>query len=415
MLKMEDFLMIRDLHHQGLNISQIARETGFNRRTIRRRLEAEVLPMPQKRARKPGKLADYTEYIQRRITDYPLRATRIYREIQEMGYDGKYTVVKDYIRSIRPPEGTSAVLRFETHPGVQAQVDWADCGYLDVDEHQRTVYCFSMILGYSRMRFMEFTLATDVYTLIQCHLHAFDYFGGYTEELLYDNIKTVILKRAIRAGDHQWNPKFEDFFTHLGFIPRVCKPYCPQTKGKVENSIGFVKRDFLLGSTFTSLEDMNRQLRRWCDRVNGEPHGTTHEIPFERLQQENLQSLTNSPPYQLRREERRKISREAYVSYRGNRYSVPYRYAGREAVLELQDSRMDVRVGTEVICTHTVVPGHGRVIREKEHFTGLLAEAMRCNARCSRKTSRPLFTMVTPEVEHRSLAVYDTFADEVHP
>ena len=181
-------------------------------------------------------------------------------------------------------------------------------------------------------------------TLIQCHLHAFDYFGGYTEELLYDNIKTVILKRAIRAGDHQWNPKFEDFFTHLGFIPRVCKPYCLQTKGKVENSIG-----------------------------------------------------------------------EAYVSYQGNRYSVPYRYAGREAVLELQDSRMDVRVDTEVIGTHLVVPGHSRVIREREHFAGLLAEAMRCNARCSRKTSRPLFTMVTPQVEHRPLAVYDAFTDEVHP
>ena len=124
---------------------------------------------------------------------------------------------------------------------------------------------------------------------------------------------------------------------------------------------------------------MNRELRRWCDRVNGEPHGTTHEIPFDRLQQENLQSLTNSPLYLLRREERRKILREAYVSYQGNRYSVPYHYAGREAVLELQDNRMDIRVGTEVIGTHLVVPGHGRVIREKEHFADLLVEAVRCN------------------------------------
>jgi len=165
-------------------------------------------------------------------------------------------------------------------------VDWADCSYLAIDGKQKTVYCFSIILGYSRMRFMEFTLATDVSTLIACHLHAFDYFGGYTEEILYDNIKTVILKQAIRSGDHQWNAKFEDFFTHFGFIPRVCKPYCPQTKEKIENSIGFMKRDFLL------------------------------------------------------------------------------------------DRRMDVRIGTEVICTHLVVPGHGRVIREKEHFAGLLAEAM---------------------------------------
>ena len=368
--------------------------------------------MPQKRARKPGKLADYTEYIQRRITDYPLRATRIYREIQELGYTGKYTIVKDYIRSIRPPEGISAVFRFETHPGVQAQVDWADCGYLDVDGKQKTVYCFSIILGYSRMRFMECTLATDVYTLIPCHLHAFDYFGGYTEEILYDNIKTVILKRALRASDHQWNPKFEDFFSHHGFIPRLCKPYCPQTKGKIENTIGYVKRDFLLGGTFSSLDDMNRQLLQWCNRVNATPHGTTNEIPFDRLQQENLKSLIGIPPYLLRREEHRKISREAYISYLGNRYSVPYRYAGREAVVEIQSDQLIVRVGTETVCSHTIVPGHARIIREKEHFSGLLAEAMRCNAQ-SGTASRPLFRMIGPEVEHRPLSVYEGLSGEV--
>jgi transposase len=409
---MEEFLMIRDLYNQGLNISQIAQRTGFDRKTVRKYLSARAPPSPQPRTGKPSKLDDYREYIQNRITDYPLSAARIYREIQEMGFDGKYTIVKDYIREIRPNKGVPAVFRFETEPGVQAQVDWGECGHLDVDGTSRRLYCFSMILGHSRMRSMEFTLSTDVYTLIQCHLNAFEYFGGYTEEILYDNIKTVILKRALRAGDHQWNPKFEDFFSHHGFIPRLCKPNCPQTKGKIENSIGYMKRDFLLGGTFSSLDDMNRQLRRWCDRVNAEHHGTTNEVPFDRLTRENLKSLHAIPPYQLRREEHRKISREAYVSYLGNRYSVPYRYAGREAVLELHDGQMAVRVGTEVICSHTVVPGHARTVREKEHFTGLLAEAMRCNAQ-SRTISRPLFRMIGPEVEHRPLSVYESLPSEV--
>ena len=158
MLTMEEFLIIRDLYNQGLNISQIAQKTGFDRKTVRKYLSACTPPSVKPRTSKPSKLNAYKEYIRNRITDYPLSAARIYREIREQGYDGKYTVVKDYIRSIRPPEGTSAVLRFETKPGVQAQVDWAECGYLDVDEHQRTVYGFSMILGYSRMRFMAFTL-----------------------------------------------------------------------------------------------------------------------------------------------------------------------------------------------------------------------------------------------------------------
>ena len=116
-----------------------------------------------------------------------------------------------------------------------------------------------MILGHSRMRYAVFTLSTDTCTLIQCHLNAFEYFGGYTSEILYGNIKTVILKRALRAGGHQWNPKFEDFFSHHGFIPRLCKPCCPRTKGKIENSIRYMKRDLLLGGTYSPLNDMNRQ------------------------------------------------------------------------------------------------------------------------------------------------------------
>lgn len=412
MFTLEEFFMIRDLHHQGLNISQISRTTGYHRNTIRKYLAAQTLPAPAPRGPRQSKLDPFKAYIQQRIAEYPLSAARIHREIQEMGFDGKYTIVKEYIRTIRPRETVQAVLRYETKPGVQAQVDWGECNRIEEDGHSHKLSCFSMILGYSRMRFMEFTLSTDVYTLIQCHLHAFDYFGGYTEEILYDNIKTVILKRALRASDHQWNAKFEDFFSHYGFIPRLCRPYCPQTKGKVENSIGYMKRDFLLGGVFSSLDDMNRQLLQWLNRINATPHGTTNEIPFDRQDQENLKPMTGVPPYPLRREEHRKISREAYVSYRGNRYSVPYRYAGREAVLELQDNQMTVRVGTEAVCSHMIVPGHARVIREKEHYSGLLAEAMQCNARC-RKTSHPLFSIAAPQVEQRPLSVYDQFSGEV--
>jgi len=411
---MEEFLMIRDLYNQGLNISQIAQTTGVDRKTVRKYLATQTPPSAQPRTGKPGKLAAYKDYIQNRIADYPLSAARIYREIQEQGFAGKYTIVKDYIRTIRPHTPVQAVFRYETKPGVQAQVDWGECGHLKADGRQRKLYCFSMILGYSRMRHVVFTLSTDTPTLIQCHLDAFDSFGGYTEEILYDNIKTVILKRAFRASDHQWNPKFEDFFLHHGFIPRLCKPYCPQTKGKIENTIGYVKRDFLLGGAFSSLADMNRQVRQWCNRVNAESHGTTHEIPVDRLHQENLKSITAIPPYLLRREEHRKISREAYLSYLGNRYSVPYRYAGREAILEIQGDQMIVRVGTETVCRHTIVPGHARIIREREHFSGLLAEAMRCNTQ-SGVASRPFFRLIGPEVEHRSLSVYEGLSGEVQP
>jgi len=133
MLKMEEFLMIRDLYKQGLNISQIAQKTGFDRKTVRKYLAARTPPSPQPRTTKPSKLDGYKEYIQRRIAGYPLSASRIYREIQEQGFTGKYTIVKDYIRTIRPKGTVPAVLRYETEPGVQAQVDWAACDLIEED------------------------------------------------------------------------------------------------------------------------------------------------------------------------------------------------------------------------------------------------------------------------------------------
>lgn len=395
-----------------MTISQISRETGFNRRTVRKYVIGQLPPTVKKSISKPSKLDPFKEYIQQRINEYPLSAHRIYREIQDQGFTGKYTIVKDYIRKIRPRETVSAVLRYETKPGVQAQIDWGECDHIDEDEQLRKVYCFSMILGYSRMRYVEFTLSTNVYTFIQCHNHAFEYFGGYTREVLYDNIKQIIIRRAMKPKDHTWNAKFEDFFSYYGFIPRLCKPYCPQTKGKIENSIGYVKRDFLLGGAFSSLEDMNRQCLRWLNRINATIHGTTNEIPFERLTRENLKSINGIRPYLIRREEYRKISRDAYVSYRGNRYSVPYQFAGRDAVLELDETKISIRVGTEVICSHDIQPGHHRQVREKEHFKGLLSLAMKCNSQ-RMKRSKPLFKVLDPGVEHRPLSAYESFSGSV--
>lgn len=133
MLDLEEFLMLRDLFNEGLSISEIARRTGHSRGTVRKCLSSKVPPAPQERSKKPSKLDGYREYIITRLADYPLSARRIYREIQERGFTGKYTIVKDYVREGRPKVGVSAVYRYETKPGVQSQVDWAECGRIDID------------------------------------------------------------------------------------------------------------------------------------------------------------------------------------------------------------------------------------------------------------------------------------------
>jgi hypothetical protein len=269
-----------------------------------------------------------------------------------------------------------------------------------------------MILGYSRMRYIEFTLNIDVHTLIQCHLNAFHYFGGYTSEILYDNMKQIVIKRAPVSSDSIWNADFEDFFKHYGFIPRLCRPYRPQTKGKIENSVGFVKRDFLMGSEFHSFSDLNLQAQSWLARINSTIHGTTNEIPAERLAKEGLRNYDKVPPYHNIRGENRKISRDSYVSYLGNRYSVPYRFVGRDCSLQISDKSLTVIIGGDAICTHEIRQGHSRISKNKEHFQGLLSEILKQNSTPKPKFS-PSFKFIEPDVEQRSLSIYDAFSEGV--
>ncbi len=405
--------MIRELHAQGLSITEISDKTGYDRKTVRKYLNLTSIPEPKKRVKKESKLDKYRDYIIQKLNEGPFTAARLLRELQEMGFTGKYTIVKDFIRKVRPERGVQAVYRYETKPGVQAQVDWSEFGRAEIDCKVLKLYCFNMVLGYSRMRYIEFTLSIDVYTLIQCHLNAFHYFGGYTNEILYDNMKQVVITRALKSSDSEWNPKYEDFFRHYGFIPRLCRPYRAQTKGKIENTVGYVRRDFFLGRSFASIQDMNSQALLWLNRVNSSIHGTTHEIPLERLKSEEMKPIGEVPEYLVIREETRKISRDCFISYFGNKYSVPYKFAGREATLQIFDSKFKVIVGGEQVCEHEILTGSGRESRNKEHFQGLLSEILKENKAAMNKPRHPLLKFESPDVEKRSLSVYDAFSGGV--
>jgi transposase len=406
MLKQEVATDMKDLYRQGLSISEISKITGYNRRTVRKYAKTSVPPTSKKRKRKSSKLDNYKDYIISRLNAHPLTASRIYREIKDEGFTGKYTIVKDFVRSVRPKIGVPAVYRYETKPGKQSQVDWGECGKIEIDGKIRKLYCFAMVLGYSRMRYVEFTLSIDAPTFIQCHLNAFDFFGGYTEEILYDNIKQIIIKRAIKSTESEWNSQFEQFFRHFGFTPRLCRPYRPQTKGKIESTIGFVKRDFFMGGNFSSLSDLDSQLVSWLKRVNSNVHGTTQEIPEARLMAENLNMIGECPTFIVCREVMRKISRDCFISYEGNKYSVPYQFAGCDAKLQIENNRFEVLVGSKVICEYEIQSGSGRTCRIKEHFSGLLSEVLKEN--CSRMQKQgDILRFPDLAVNTRPLSVYD--------
>ena len=389
--------MIRNMIEKGISISEIARKLGIDRKTVRKYANSDGIPVK----RNPGRgsrLDPYRDRIRELIDAYNLSAVRILEEIRALGYDGGYTILKEYCSSIRKDRRISAVYRYETDPGKQSQVDFGSFGIMHMDGIRKRLYAFSMILGYSRMRYAEYTTDISTENFIRMHLNAFRYFHGYTDTILYDNTKQIVLERKIPSSESRFNPRFLNFAEYYGFVVRLCYPYRAQTKGKIESTIKYLRNNFWNGRSFSSLEDINVQLLSWLDSVNNRVHGTTHEIPRERLAKEHLNPVGRIPEYFTRREEVRKVSRDCYVAWKGNRYSVPWIHAGREALV-IEDSAVKIQISGSTVAEHDILPGTGRISRKKEHFQGLLKEI--------RDQNRALFETA---VEKRDLKRYDEVA-----
>ena len=179
MIDAEEWLEMKSMYQKGMSISEIARRTGHDRKTVSKYVRGDANPpRPKPRKKRPSKLDPFKEYIKERIEEHNLSAVRLLEDIQKMGYDGCYSLVRDYARTIRKDRAITAVYRYETAPGVQAQVDWLDAGPLEIDGGVSRSHAFVMVMGHSRAKYVEFTLDTSTATFIRCHLNAFEHFGG---------------------------------------------------------------------------------------------------------------------------------------------------------------------------------------------------------------------------------------------
>lgn len=301
--------MIQILYKQGYSKKAIARQLGLSINTVRNYIKTGKEPQYKSRRAKPLKLDPYKGYIVKRLAGaYPhwIPATVIYREIKELGYGGKYTQLKDYMLGLKPSK-QEAVIRFETEPGYQMQVDWAV-----FRRGKDRLSAFIATLGYSRVSYVEFVTDEKLETLLRCHQNAFDYFGGVPFTILYDNMKTVIIERdTYGVGQHRFQSGLWDFAKHTGFTPKVCKPYRAQTKGKVERFIHYLKHSFyfpLVGELkaidrIVDKQTANYQVIKWLNEVaNQRVHATTGAVPFKRLQEEQLKLQPLGPPYLMPKE-----------------------------------------------------------------------------------------------------------------
>jgi transposase len=224
-IKLGEVIMILDLHRQGLTVSAIARELGIDRKTVRKCI-ARGLEPPVYGPRKPRRrrIDPFVSYLRERVTAYPgLTGRRLLRELRERGYEGGYTAITDVLREIRPAPLRAFEVRFETPPGDQAQVDFAQFQVQFTDEPAvtRIVWLFSFVLGFSRLIWARFVLHQDMQTVLRCHIAAFEAIGGTPHEILYDRMKTAVIGEA--GGSIVYNRGLIDFARHYGFRPRACR------------------------------------------------------------------------------------------------------------------------------------------------------------------------------------------------
>lgn len=306
MLKAEEQMELVVLRKHGESIRGLSRSTGRSRNTVRRYLRGGEEAARRKPApKRAGKLDPFKDYLVERLkaaAPERIPAAVLFREIKERGYLGCETRVKVFVRGLLPVPVLEPVVRFETEPGQQMQADWASVG-----RGKDKLSVFIATLGFSRAAYVEFVDDERVETLIGCHENAFFAFGGMPFEVLYDNMKTVVIERnTYGKGVHRFHPGFLDYARHAGFLPRLCQPYRAKTKGKVERFIGYLKRSFwvpfVASMRQAGLEpdkhSANAAVARWLREVaNARVHGTTKEVPAERLlaEREKLQAL--SAPY----------------------------------------------------------------------------------------------------------------------
>jgi transposase len=281
---------------------EAARRAGVGRSTLYRWLEEGLLDVPLEtlharygpRPPRPSKLAPYHALIQARLAEFPaLQATRLFAECRAAGYPGGYSQLRTYVGTLRP--APAPVVRFETAPGEQAQVDFAHCRL-----PWGVRYALIVVLGYSRLLWVRFYPRQDLRTLQHGLAACLDAWGGVPRHLLFDQMRSVLTRDdRLAGGGLLTNPECQRFAQHYGFRLRVCRPYRAQTKGKVERPIRYLRGSFLYGRTFVSDADLNAQVAHWLDTVaNPRVHGTTGAVPAARFlaeEQARLQPLPTRP------------------------------------------------------------------------------------------------------------------------
>lgn len=388
MLSKEDYAVIKSLKRRGVYQKDIAKELGVHPKTVSRALKRDGPPVKQRKKR-GSKLDPYKASVDRLLKEGVWNAKVILREIQAEGYTGGYTILRQYIQPKRALRSGKATVRFETKPGEQLQTDWGELVTEMAGKPTKVNFIVNQ-LGYSRRFHFWCTDSQDAEHTYEGLIRSLEYFGGVPQEVLVDNQKSAVLEHP-SSGKVRFNERFLDLANLYGFNPRACRPYRARTKGKDERMVGYIKGHFFVRyRSFESWAHLNQLAKKWlAEEADLRVHGTVKEVVAERFAREapRLGPLP-AQRYDTSYRELRRVSWDAYIEVRGNRYSVPGNLVNQMVVIRIGlDNTLRVYHADTLVATHLLRNAREGWSTVPEHHAQLWQDALR--------------------VERRSLEVYE--------
>jgi transposase len=386
MLSKEDFMQIKALSERGVYQKDIAEQLGVHPRTVSRALKRGGTPVRPKQ-RRESKLEPYKAMVDGLLGEGVWNAVVILREIQAAGYEGGYTMLREYIAPKRALRAGRQTVRFETAGGRQMQSDWGEV-VTEIGGQTCKVHFIVNQLAYSRRFHFWCTDSQDAEHTYEGLVRSFEYFGGVTQEVLVDNQKAAVLEH--KGSQVRFNERFVDLATHYGFVPRACRPYRARTKGKDERMVGYIKHHFFVRyRSFESWAHLNQLAEQWLrEEADLRVQGTVKEVVAERFARE-MPLLKPLPHvrYDTAYREVRHVGWDGYIDVRGNRYSVPDELAGRRVAVRIGlDESLRIYAGERLVARHQLRARQAGWVTLPAHHARLWQEVL--------------------QVEQRSLQVY---------
>lgn len=338
MKDLRDWHTVKNMHNKGVPIKKIAKELRISKNTVKKLIKQEEEP---KYSRKVihTKVDEYKDKIKVWYLEkqYDFNGTRIFNELIKLGYSGTINPIYRYLKTLDEEKSCismRATVRYETPPGDQAQFDWSQYEVL-VGGVQVTIYCFSMILSYSRKKAAVCSKSQNGISIYEAIQDLFVELGGTTKELLIDNPKALVTKHK-KGEEVEFNESALKLFTHLGIDANACLPMRPRTKGKIERPFQYIEQQFFKGSSFDSMEDLNYKLKEFINTWNMRIHGTTRRVPIEMYEEEkSFLGKLNKKLIIDSELEVRTVSVDSFVIFGTNRYSIPVKYVDKLVKLRI--------------------------------------------------------------------------------